>query len=72
MIDPKAEPIAHRPPYKPIDVSGRKPVPAPEPAPVVLMVTVPGGPPFKFSDLCKPMPIEWTVGHIVWRRKGNP
>lgn len=26
MIDPKAEPIGHRPPYKPIDVSGRKPV----------------------------------------------
>lgn len=29
MIDPKAEPIGHRPPYKPIDVSGRKPVQQP-------------------------------------------
>lgn len=28
MIAPDAEPIGHTPPYKPIDVSGRKPVPA--------------------------------------------
>jgi hypothetical protein len=27
MIAPDAKPIANRPPYKPIDVSGRKPVP---------------------------------------------
>ena len=26
MIDPKAEPIDNRPPYQPIEVSGRKPV----------------------------------------------
>lgn len=29
MIDPKAEPIGHRNPYKPIDVSGRRPAPEP-------------------------------------------
>jgi hypothetical protein len=28
MIDPKAVPIDNRNPYKPIDVSGRKPVPS--------------------------------------------
>lgn len=27
MIAPNAQPIDHRPPYKPVDVSGRKPVP---------------------------------------------
>lgn len=30
MIAPDAEPISHTPPYKPIDVSGRKPVPPTE------------------------------------------
>ena len=28
MISPDAKPIENRSPYKPIDVSGRKPVPA--------------------------------------------
>lgn len=34
MIDPKAVPIDNRNPYKPIDVSGRKPVPPEDKAPL--------------------------------------
>lgn len=47
MIAPDAEPIGHTPPYKPIDVSGRKPPSPPVPdeaavTPVPVWVWVPG------------------------------
>lgn len=36
LIDPKAEPIGHRPPYRPIEVSGRKVVRPVPPTPVMI------------------------------------
>lgn len=43
MIAPDAKPIFNRPPYKPIDVSGRKPPPPPEPSDKPLLHVNPKG-----------------------------